>query len=210
MKTQPYILLILVSFAFSQAHLFGESVFDGNSTSGWAGDLENYEFSDGEIRCKPDKGGTIYTEKVYRDFVVELEFKLPPGGNNGLAIRYPGHGNPAYDGMCEVQVLDNDHPMYKDLDIRQYHGSAYGMVPAKRGHLKPAGEWNHQKVTVKGSTIKVELNGITILDTDLSLVTEYMADKAHPGKTLAAGHFGFAGHRDPVAYRNIRITELQD
>lgn len=210
MKTQSYYLLILISLAYVPAQLFGESVYNGYSASGWAGELQNYEFSDGEIRCKTDKGGTIYTEKVYRDFIVELEFKLPPGGNNGLAIRYPGNGNPAYDGMCEIQVLDNDHPKYTDLDKRQYHGSAYGMVAAKRGHLKPTGEWNHQKVTVKGSTIKVELNGVTILDTDLSQVTEYMADKAHPGKDLNEGHFGFAGHRDPVAYRNIRITELKD
>ena len=63
---------------------------------------------DGAIQCKPDKGGTIYTTEEYADFVARLEFKLPPGGNNGLAIRYPGKGDTAYAGMCEFQVLDND------------------------------------------------------------------------------------------------------
>jgi hypothetical protein len=54
----------------------------------------------------------------------------------------------------------------------------------------------------------VELNGTLILDADLSLVTEYLANKKHPGKDLAKGHFGFAGHNDPVAFRNIAIKEL--
>ena len=64
-------------------------------------------------------------------------------------------------------------------------------------------------MTVKGSTIKVELNGTVILDTDLSKVTEYMANKPHPGKDRTTGHFGFAGHNDPVAFRNIQIKKLE-
>lgn len=208
MNYMKRLIPVLLLLQFVSQYASAERIFDGHSTSGWTGDVENYEFANGEIRCLEGKGGTIYTEKVYRDFIVELEFKLPPGGNNGLAIRYPGTGNPAYDGMCEIQIIDNDHPKYADLDKRQYHGSAYGMVAAKRGFLKPAGEWNHQKVTVRGSTIKVELNGQVILDTDLATVESYMADKAHPGKNLEMGHFGFAGHKDPVAFRNISIVEL--
>ena len=59
--------------------------------------------------CKPDKGGTIYYNKELTDFAARLEFKLPPGGNNGLAIRYPGKGDTAYVGMCELQILDDSH-----------------------------------------------------------------------------------------------------
>lgn len=184
------------------------SVFNGKDFDGWRGPVDNYAVNDGVLMCKPDKGGTIYTEREYTDFVARLEFKLPPHGNNGLAIRYPGTGDTAYVGMCELQVLDSEHPQYKDLDTRQYHGSAYGMVAATRGYLRDAGEWNYQEVTVKGSTIKVELNGSVILDTDLSEVTEFMADSPHPGKDRSKGHFGFAGHSDPVEYRNVSIKEL--
>jgi hypothetical protein len=184
------------------------SVFNGRDFTGWAGPLDNYEIVNGSIRCKPKKGGTIYTQKEYADFVVRLEFKLPPAGNNGLAIRYPGEGDTAYVGMTELQVLDDGDPKYADLDPRQAHGSAYGMVAAKRGHLKPVGQWNEQEVTVRGSTIVVILNGTTILDADLSTVTSFMADSPHPGKDRTEGHFGFAGHNDPVAFRNIRIREL--
>ena len=185
-----------------------ESVFNGKDLSGWAGAKDNYEVVDGAIRCQKGKGGNLFTESIYKDFVVRFEFKLPPGGNNGLAIRYPGKGNPAYSGMCELQVLDSEHPKYAKLDARQYHGSAYGMVAAKRGHLKEAGEWNEQEVTVKGSTIQVILNGKEILNADLKDVKEFMANSPHPGKDLAEGHFGFAGHNDPVMFRNIRIKKL--
>ena len=183
-------------------------LFDGKSLSGWAGAIENYEVADGVIRCKTGKGGVLHTKDEYGDFVVRLEFKLPPAGNNGLAIRYPGEGDTAYVGMCELQVLDDGAAQYAKLDPRQAHGSAYGMAPAARGYLRPTGEWNFQEVTVVGPTIKVELNGNVILDTDLSQVKEFMANSPHPGKDRTQGYFGFAGHSDPVSFRNIRIKEL--
>jgi len=184
------------------------SVFNGKDLTGWAGATDSYEVRDGAIICKEGTGGNLFTEEEYGDFVVRVEFKVPPGGNNGLAIRYPGQGNPAYDGMTELQVLDDTADMYKALDQRQYHGSVYGMAPAHRGYLRPVGEWNYQEVTVQGSTIKVELNGTVTLNADVSTITEFMANSAHPGKDLKKGHFGFAGHNDPVMFRNIAIKKL--
>ncbi|MCH7727200.1 MAG: DUF1080 domain-containing protein [Planctomycetes bacterium] len=186
-----------------------ESVFNGKDLTGWEGPIQNYDVKDGAIVCKKGKGGTIFTKDEYGDFVVRLEFKLPDGGNNGLAIRYPGSGNTAYAGMCELQVLDSESDRFRDkLDARQYHGSAYGMVPAHRGYLRPTGEWNFQEVTVQGSTVKVELNGYEILNTDLAKVTEYLDKRPHPGKDRKSGHFGFAGHSDPVQFRNVTIKKL--
>ncbi len=184
-------------------------IFNGKDLTGWAGPVGNYQVVDGTLMCRPGQGGTIYTEREYADFVVKLEFKLPPGGNNGLAIRYPGEGDAAYAGMTELQVLDNTAPKYASLDPRQFHGSAYGMVAAKKGFLRPVGEWNEQEVTVRGSTIRVVLNGTVILDTDLAPVTQFHENRPHPGKDRRSGHFGFAGHGDPVQFRNIRIKELK-
>ncbi len=186
-----------------------QPVFNGQDLKGWAGAVENYEVRDGAIVCRPGKGGTLYTEEQFDDFVVRLEFRLPPGGNNGLAIRYPGSGDPAYSGMCELQVLDSEHSKYATLDPRQYHGSAYGMVAAHRGFLRETGQWNFQEVTVQGPTIRVELNGNMILNADLSQVTELMGNRPHPGKDLARGHFGFAGHSDPVEFRNVLIRRIE-
>jgi len=184
------------------------SLFNGNDLTGWENAVDNYEVVDGSIRCKAGKGGVLHTKDEYTDFAARLEIKIPAGGNNGLAIRYPGQGDTAYVGMCELQVLDNEDARYAKLDKRQYHGSAYGMAPGARGYLRPAGDWNYQEVTVVGSTIKVELNGNLILDTDLSKITEYMANSPHPGKDRTKGFFGFAGHGDPVEFRNIRIKSL--
>lgn len=187
-----------------------ESVFNGTDLSGWSGAVENYQVVDGTILCRKGKGGTLYTDAEYGDFIATVQFKLPPGGNNGLAIRYPGKGNPAYDGMTELQVLDSFHEKYqregKSIKAYQYHGSAYSQVAAHTGYLRPVGEWNYQKVTVKGSTIHVELNGAIILNTDLSKVDSN--PKRFKGKDLKKGHFGLAGHSDPVAFRNIRIKRL--
>jgi hypothetical protein len=186
-----------------------EPIFNGEDLTGWSGPVENYEVIDGALRCKDGLGGTIFTDEEYSDFAVRLEFKLPPAGNNGLAIRYPGEGDTAYVGMCELQVLDTDDPGYAGLDPRQAHGSAYGMVAAHQGFLRPTGEWNYQEVTVQGSTVKVELNGFVILNADLATVTEYLDDNPHPGKDRESGHFGFAGHSSPVEFRNVTLKRLE-
>lgn len=187
-----------------------ERVFNGKDFTGWAGPVDDYQVKEGALMCKPGKGGTIFTKEEFGDFAVRLEFKLPPGGNNGLAIRYPGEGNAASLAMCELQVLDDHYEKAtgEKIDPRQAHGSAYGMVAAARGYQRPIGQWNFQEVTVIGPKIKVELNGFIILDADLSKVTEFMGNSAHPGKDRTRGHFGFAGHNEPVAFRNVEVKRL--
>ena len=189
----------------------GAAIWNGKDFDGWAGPVENYEINDGAIRCKEGKGGTIYHKDEVSDFIAQLEFKIPPGGNNGLAIRYPGTGDTAYAGMTELQVLDDNYEKVKGpIDPRQAHGSVYGMVAAARGYQHPIGEWNFQEVIVKGSRIRVELNGSVILDADVAKVdpATVMGGSAHPGKDRTSGFFGFAGHNDPVAFRAIRIKKL--
>ena len=185
-----------------------KAVFNGKDFTGWAGPIDQYEVVDRAIVCKPHKGGNIYTKTEYADFAARLEYKLPVGGNNGLAIRYPGTGLPSEDAMCEVQILDDGDQQYEKLDPRQYNGSVYGMIPAHRGYLRPTGEWNFMEVTVRGPKIHVELNGTRIVDGDVSQVKAFMGNKKHPGKDRLTGHFGFAGHSDPVAFRDIRIKTL--
>jgi len=190
-----------------------KSIFNGKDFDGWAGDVDNYAVVDGAIRCRPQKGGNVYHKDDLTDFVARVEFKLPPGGNNGLCIRYPGSGDTAYVGMCESQVLDDNYEAATNskIDPRQAHGSAYGMVAAQRGYQRPIGEWNFEEVTVVGPTIKVELNGFVILDADLSKVdmATVMANSAHPGKDRTHGFFGFAGHNDPVEFRAISIRNVE-
>jgi hypothetical protein len=193
-----------------------EPIFNGRDLDGWAGAVQAVDIQEGAMRWRPAQGGTLYWNTELADFQVRLMFTLPPGGNNGLAIRYPGKGDVAYDAMCELQVIDDNYhvarklPPERRLDPRQYHCSAYGMVAAAHGYQRPIGEWNFQEVTVHGSKIRVELNGTVILDTDLAEVdmSTVMGGKPHPGKDRRSGFFGFAGHRDPVAFKDILVRRM--
>jgi hypothetical protein len=185
-------------------------LFDGTSLVGWTGAVDDYEVVGDALRCKSGRGGALLSEEEYGDFVLRFEFKLPAGGNNGLAIRTPrGSLDPAYEGI-ELQILDNTAPQYSDLHDYQFHGSAYGLAPALRGYLRPVGQWNFQEVTVNGDRVQVTLNGYSILDTDLAEARRSPADgKPHPGAANARGCVGFCGHNDPVMIRNVRIHPLR-
>ena len=188
-------------------------LFDGTNMFNWIGNTVDYTTEDGNlvIHPRPGKGngGNLYTKQEYSDFVFRFEFKLTPGANNGLGIRAPLEGDAAYTGM-ELQILDNEAPQYKDLHVYQYHGSVYGTIPAKRGYLKPVGEWNYEEVIVKGPKIKVILNGTVINDADITEARKNGAadGKPHPGLQRDSGHIGFLGHGDVVYFRNIRVKDL--
>lgn len=183
------------------------ALFNGKDLTGWEGDTKGYGIEDGVIVCKP--GGNLYTVKDYANFVLRFEFKLTPGANNGLAVRVPMPAHAAYDGM-ELQIIDNTAEKYKDLKPYQYHGSIYGVVPAKRGFLKPVGEWNEQEVIADGRRMVVKLNGEVIVDANLDEATKdgTMDGKEHPGLKRESGRLGFCGHGDVLYFRNIRVKEL--
>lgn len=186
-------------------------LFNGKDLAGWIGDKEGYGVEDGKIVVNPDRGsGNLYTEKEYDDFILRFQFKLTPGANNGLGIRAPLEGDAAYSGM-ELQILDNTAEKYKDLAPYQYHGSIYGVVPARRGHLKQVGEWNEQEVIADGRRITVRLNGATIVNADIDAAgtPQTMDGRDHPGLKREKGHIGFLGHGSRVEFRNIRIKELR-
>lgn len=193
--------LLLVPLLAAAAPEF-RPLCNGTDLAGWQG--AGYQLQDGAIVCTP-QGSNLVTDARFANYILEFEFKLPPGGNNGLGIHYPGDGNPAYTGM-ELQVLDNSAEKYKDLLPYQFHGSIYTMVPAKREGLKPVGEWNFERVTVNGPAVKVELNGTTITEADLDELNRKFPD--HAGAKRRSGHLALCGHGDPVAFRGFRIAEL--
>ncbi len=188
-----------------------ELLFNGKDLDKWTGNKTEYVVEDNAIAIYPaGKGhGNLYTEKEYSDFIFRFEFQLTPGANNGLGIHAPLNGDAAYGGK-EIQILDDTAPVYAKLEPYQYHGSVYGILPAKRGFLKPVGEWNQQEVYVKGDKIKVTLNGTVIVDGDLRKATKNgtMDKKDHPGLHNNNGHIGFLGHGTVVRFRNIRVKDL--
>jgi hypothetical protein len=188
-------------------------LFNGRDLDNWVGDKDSYVVEDGMIVIRPDmgSGGNLYTEKEYADFIFRFEFQLTPAANNGLGIRAPLSGDVAYQGM-ELQILDNTAPVYETLQPYQYHGSVYGIIPAKRGFLNPVGEWNYEEVFAQGTQIKVTLNGTVIVDGDIADAIENgtMDHRDHPGLLNKTGHIGFLGHGSVVKFRNIRIKDLTE
>lgn len=186
-------------------------LFNGKDLDQWTGNKQGYVVEDGNIAVNPvhGSGGNLYTKEEFGNFVFRFQFQLTPGANNGIGIRAPLEGDAAYVGM-EIQVLDNTADMYKDLHPYQYHGSVYGVIPAKRGYLKPVGEWNEEEIRAVGPKITVTLNGHVIVDGDIDKAGgQGTADgKSHPGLKNKEGHIGFLGHGSVVKFRDLRVKKL--
>ncbi|WP_099462970.1 DUF1080 domain-containing protein [Parabacteroides provencensis] len=190
-------------------------LFDGTNMHEWTGNTVDYTLEDGCISMIPSKsfGGNLYTKKEYGNFVYRFDFQLTPGANNGVGIRTPMDVDAAYNGM-EIQILDCENPIYKDITPLQHHGSVYGIIPSQPNHheaIKPVGEWNTEEIVADGDHIRVTVNGVVILDGNIrDAVKNGTPDgKQHPGLFNKKGHIGFLGHGSPVKFRNIRIKELK-
>jgi len=200
-------LFLLLSFAFAADLRADEppkddgfvSLFNGVDLKGWVGNTDGYKAADGVLVCQAgkSKGGKIYTTKEYADFIFQFDFKLTPGANNGVGIRAPLTGNPSKNAF-EIQILDNSAKRYAKIKPTQFHGSIYKRAAAKRGHLKPVGQWNKQEIRAEKNLITVILNGVKIVD---------QADVARYKKP-SKGHICFLGHGSQVEFRNIRIKDL--
>jgi len=153
----------------------------------------------------------IGTKAEYTDFIIDFEYKLSPGGNSGVFIRAPAppadgrpsykEGHPSYHGM-EIQILDDYAEKYKNLPTSaNYCGSLYLIAAPSKRVTKPAGQWNHMRVTADGDHIVVELNGEKIVDAD---------GKSHPEilKRSRRGPVGFQNHATPLWFRNIKLADL--
>lgn len=202
-----------------------EVLFDGRSLHKWTGNTVNYVPLDGTIDVTASYGGSgnLYTVKEYGDFDLRFEFRfLRRGVNNGIGIRTPMGVDAAYHGM-EIQILDHDAPIYKNLRIYQQHGSVYGIIPAQEhvvfGDL---GTWNTMEIHAVGDRITVTVNGRVILDGDIrqackghnvsedgSKKNPYTVDgKNHPGLFNKKGHLGLLGHGAGIQFRNLRVLDL--
>ena len=187
-------------------------IFNGDNLDGWVlvGKKGTYGVTNGAICCNRGGHGNLFTEKEYENFALRFEFKLEDGANNGIGIRAPLEGDAAYVGM-EIQILDEasvEKGKWGKLKDEQYHGSIYDVVAAKKGALKPVGEWNSELIIANGRQITVVLNDVTILETSINDITDPVKIAKHPGLFRERGHIGFLAHGDVVEFRNLRVKEL--
>lgn len=193
----------------TSAALFSGDLFNGGDLNGWqviGGEADSWKVHDGILFTEGRGGGWLSTDKEYGDFRLELEFKVPPGGNSGVFIRAPHAGDPAYTGM-EIQILDDYADKYKHLKPWQYTGSIYRLKPPQQRVSKKAGEWQHMIITCKGPLIKVVLNGIDVVEANLIDFMDH--EKDHPGIKRRQGYIGLQNHSSFIEYRKIHFTELK-
>lgn len=168
---------------------------------------------DGILRTGKQRGTWLVSEKEYGDFVLEFEVKLTELGNSGVALRAPMKGDPAFDGM-ELQLADYRYNM--EAKPSELTGGIYRAIAPTKQVYKPL-EWNKGRVELKGSHLKVTLNGEVIQDVDLTKYDQPV--KRHDGSAAPPikdrplrGHIGFQHlTRDsaPVQFRGVRIRELK-
>jgi hypothetical protein len=187
-------------------------LFNGTDLTGWkqyASKKDAWKVEDGLLVCTGKGGGWLGTVRDYADFELRLEYRLTPGGNSGVYIRAPEEGWISRQGM-EIQILDDFHPNYANIDFYQYTGSIYHVVAPTRRASKKAGQWNALTIRAQGREIQVVLNGIRIVDADLDRCRRDPAvAKEHPGLARTTGRIGLQSHTDRVEFRNIRLRELK-
>ncbi len=186
---------------------FSGFLFNGKDLSGWQEVSEqpgNWQVADGVLFTEGTGGGWLATQREFGDFRLELEFRLPEGGNSGVFLRAPLQGNPAFQGL-EIQILDDYAEKYAKLKPWQYCGSIYAVQAPSQRASKKAGTWQKLVIISKGPRIRVDLNGVEIIDADL---VRYMHKAAaHPGLKRRRGFIGLQNHSTRVEYRNIFLTE---
>ena len=185
-------------------------LYNGKDLSGWEdqnGKIEAWEAHGEILSCVKRGGGWLRTTKVYSDFVLRVDYRLPPGGNSGVGLRFPPKGDPAHVGM-EIQILDDPAPVYKNIIAAQHTGSIYYQASAKQGAAKPAGEWNHYEITCLGPHVKVVLNGETVTDVSVDQFTKGAGGHLPLADRPKIGYVGLQSHETRVDFRNIELKDL--
>lgn len=194
-------------------------VFDGKTFSGWRGYLNapiaGWEVRDGTLHAiAKTTGVALVTVKIFSDFELVWEWKLPRAGNNGVKY-FVTEARPSAPGH-EYQMLDDDnHPDGKIGPHRQTASFYDVLPPAADKPTKPIGEWNTSKIVVRGNHVEHWLNGRQVLAYELGspevkagLAKSKFAKEPGFGDKIA-GHLMLTYHSDDCWYRSIKVRELK-
>jgi hypothetical protein len=182
-------------------------LFNGHDLTGWKPvEKASFRAENGELVASGNGAGWLRTEQEYQDFDLRLDFVITHGGNSGVFIHAPDYGRSSRLGF-EIQILDDaGKPANKNST-----GSLYDIVAPAKNMMKPAGEWNQERILVTGSHIQVWLNGERIQDvhTDDAELNAKMDNDHKPERRFKKGYIGLQDHGAQVRFRNIRIRELK-
>jgi len=184
-----------------------KSLYNGKDLTGWKTTGNWLPQNDGSILIQPREGekgwerydAYLWSEKKYKNFVLDVEYSYPPGGNSGVYFRVGDTSDPVKTGI-EAQILDSSE---KEGPVGPHdHGGIIGTAAASKNMSRPPHDWNRMVLTCIGSHLVVDLNGEQIIDTQL--------DQGPMKDRPLEGYIGFQDHGEPnnLLFRNIRIREL--
>jgi hypothetical protein len=211
LRTLSLLLLALAACAAPAAPAW-RPLFNGSDLSGWVPvnvAPSTFTARDGLIVCTGQPTGVLRTDRMYENFILELEWRhLQPGGNAGLFVwsdPLPARGVP-FTRSLEVQVMDGvETPDYtSDGDIFSIWGARFvpdrphpsgweRCLPSER-RARPAPEWNHYRVSCRDGVIELEVNGAKVSG----------GTQAAPRK----GYLCLESEGSEVHFRNLKILEL--
>ena len=228
MKKLLPLFLIFICFASASAQSLIKT-HPNTKQAGWRDlfrlDLANaikpdqvWTFENGILTASADN--SIWSDKEYTDFILDLEFKTAPGTNSGVVVHASDIEN-WIPNSVEIQIADDYSAEWSKAAPTWQCGAIFGRLAPKKSNVKKPGEWNHYTITCRAKKIGIVLNGEPVNEMDMSLWTN---PKTNPdgseipawlNKPLATlplkGHVGLQGKHAgaPIYFRNIRIKELK-
>ena len=193
-------------------------LFDGKSTDAWRGFKRDAFPSKGWVvengTLHPVIGGDrvdLVTKDEYKDFDLELEWKVGPSGNSGVMYDVAETEMETYYTGPEMQVLDDAaHPDGKNPKTSA--GALYALIAPSAKVVKPTGEWNQARIVKKGTHVEHWLNGTKIVEYELgspalaALIADSKFKEWPRFAKQGQGHIVLQHHGDPAWFRNVRIT----
>jgi hypothetical protein len=196
------------------------SLFDGKSTAAWRCYNQKeippgvWAVEEGALKTVPGAKDhcDLITRDKYRDFELELEWKVSPGGNSGVLYRVAELPPPSetWHSGPEMQILDDER--HKDgKDRRTSAGALYALVAPEKKTLLPPGQWNKAGVLVRGNHVEHWLNGKMILEYELgspalqALIAQSKFKDMPRFAQEAEGHIALQAHGEEVWFRNVRV-----
>jgi|SRR6185295_15347612 len=226
MKTRYQFALIAVSFAFvvgcaelATSNSGWTNLFDGTSTDKFRGyNMDSFPekawlVENGTLHAVPGKGADLITKERFKDFELELDWKVAPGGNSGVIYRASETKGPSWHTGPEMQILDDTKGGGK-LSVHS-SGSLYDLIiPSDKGKSKPVGEWNHARLVLHNNHGEHWLNGVKVIDYTWGspeiqeLITKSKFAKLPGFMKGEEGFIAFQHHGQEFWMRNIRIRRL--
>ena len=193
-------------------------LFDGKTVKGLrgykqSGFHDSWEVVDGTLKTVPGHGVDLISEEVYKNFELELEWKVPKGGNSGIFYFATEEGNYIWQSAPEMQVVD-DEKHTDGKNTLTSAGALYALIAPSANVVKPVGEFNQVRIKVKNNHVEHWLNGTKIVEyvygSDMmwDLVAKSKFNKMPLFAKASEGHIGLQGDHGLIWYKNIRIRRL--